>query len=661
MKQFSRIPLRMAFWGLTLFPAALWAQTNLPCIEVTTQRESGVWSFKIDADAADQASVWLDLNNNGAKDDGENGRDFGFYYSAQQQSKTIKIYGKLTKFECYSNQVTSLNVANCPSLKQLTCTYNPITELNVTKNKQLTDLLCYGNQLKSIDLSQNASLVTVDLNGNQLTSLNLSGCPLLERLDCFGNEIQGKNAHDLITSLPNRSGKDKAGKLVFVNTTQSNKEKNVALISDVQLAQNKNWRVLDFFGQKNYDGVEAENYTTTQPAITLTTQRTEGEWNLKIQANDEEAKKRIWIDLNNNKHYDFGEEITTFDQETLLPTDSKTIVLYGKVTGLHCSKNQLSALEVDKNPHLQQLNCSDNQIARLNIEPNTELKWLLCFKNQLKELKTSTNTKLETLSCNNNQISSLDVTQNTLLSTLYASDNLLTQFDVSNNKELKSLAFAGNQISAVVGLNHLSNLNTLYCAKNKLSALDLAQCSALMLVSCEENALTSLTISQENKNLTDLYAYGNRIKKEVWAQLITLLPDLNGKNSGSLFMVDSKNPNEQNVANAIDINRAKEKNWNVYDYKGKENNGQNAYTSIGQIAEQDKTLSLYPNPAKTHITLTLPNEVCGQEIFITDLSGCVLMQFTAQTTTQTMDISSLPAGNYLLKTDRQAIRFTVVK
>jgi len=56
--------------------------------------------LSINADAADQADVWVDLNNNGAKDAGEEVTEFDQTLAYTLGAQTVTIYGKVTKLNC---------------------------------------------------------------------------------------------------------------------------------------------------------------------------------------------------------------------------------------------------------------------------------------------------------------------------------------------------------------------------------------------------------------------------------------------------------------------------------------------------------------------------------------------------------------------------------
>ncbi len=122
----------------------------------------------------------------------------------------IQAFVNLTDLNCYSNQLTSLDMSSNHALKYLTCSSNHLTSLIVTGNTALATLNCvfnnltslnvdgdtalsnlnfYGNQIASINLSTNTALYYLWCGSNQLTSINLSANISLGLLDCNSNPL----------------------------------------------------------------------------------------------------------------------------------------------------------------------------------------------------------------------------------------------------------------------------------------------------------------------------------------------------------------------------------------------------------------------------------------------------------------------------------------
>lgn len=79
--------------------------------------------------------------------------------SIQADANTpIIISGSVTKFECASIHVVSLDVSQKPDLVLLNCAQNEITELNLRNNVALTSLYTELTDLTELDISQNVNL-----------------------------------------------------------------------------------------------------------------------------------------------------------------------------------------------------------------------------------------------------------------------------------------------------------------------------------------------------------------------------------------------------------------------------------------------------------------------------------------------------------------------
>lgn len=138
-------------------------------------------------------------------------------------------------------------------------------------------------------------------------------------------------------------------------------------------------------------------------------------------------------------------------------------------------------------PELEDLDCSENQLTQLDVSKNPKLKRLVCYENKLTSLDVSGNTSLTELHCYTNQLTSLDLSKNTALTKLDCALNPLTSLDVSNNTALTYLD----------------------CNYNQLTSLDLSQNTALTKLGCHDNQLTSLDLSK-NTALDTLDCSGNK-------------------------------------------------------------------------------------------------------------------------------------------------------
>ena len=107
----------------------------------------------------------------------------------QLTSLDVSANTALIALWCDDIQLTSLDVSNNTALISLHCSDNQLTSLDVSNNTNLGVLLCEGNQLTSLDLSANTALEVLICFENQLASLDVSNNPALEDLDCYANQL----------------------------------------------------------------------------------------------------------------------------------------------------------------------------------------------------------------------------------------------------------------------------------------------------------------------------------------------------------------------------------------------------------------------------------------------------------------------------------------
>ncbi len=302
----------------------------------------------------------------------------------------------------------------------------------------------------------------------------------------------------------------------------------VITIKDVKAEQEKNIQVT----------VEKQSY------IEFTTNKNIGEI-IKLQMYaDEKDQVNVWIDLNNNKKKDSGEEVTEFSDDVWsnfisYKIGSQTIRIYGEVSFfiteskwedykskgqqityldvshnntlkyLYCGGNNLTNLDVSQNIGLETLLCNDNELTNLDVSQNSSLVELRCYNNKLTSLNVSNNKDLSLLSCYRNQLTDLNVSSNTNITYLRVGENQLTDLDVTQNSNLKTLWCVNNQLTSL-DVSQNSKLKKLVCFGNQLTSLDVSQNSKLKILDCYTNQLKTLDVSK-NINLEHLSVHVNKL------------------------------------------------------------------------------------------------------------------------------------------------------
>ncbi len=98
------------------------------------------------------------------------------------QNLNLKVFG------CAFNQMTSLELSNNTNLEWLVCQANSISNIQLN-SPVLHTLECYENQLTSLDLSQCPSLETIDCHINHINNLHISECVELTNLTAWSNNL----------------------------------------------------------------------------------------------------------------------------------------------------------------------------------------------------------------------------------------------------------------------------------------------------------------------------------------------------------------------------------------------------------------------------------------------------------------------------------------
>lgn len=157
----------------------------------TVMDDGGIIKLAIETADEHRADVWVDLNNNGVKDEGEAVTNFGKNAETEYVlgAQTVTIHGKVSALWCRENQLTTLDISNNPQLTELECSYNLLTTLDASKSEKLAWLHCYNNQLTSLNIANCLQLNDLECSHNQLAKLDLSSNLELANIDCFGNQL----------------------------------------------------------------------------------------------------------------------------------------------------------------------------------------------------------------------------------------------------------------------------------------------------------------------------------------------------------------------------------------------------------------------------------------------------------------------------------------
>ena len=264
----------------------------------------------------------------------------------------IEYFTNLQTLNCYSNQLTELDVSNNTELTTLSCSYNRLTSLDVSDAKALATLYCDNNNLTSLDVSNNTKLATLNCDSNRMTSLDVSSNTKLATLYCNYNQL---------TSL-DVSGAIALATLYCNDNRLTSLDVSGAIALTTLNCYNNNLTSLDVSNNTELATLICDNNNLTS--------------------------------LDVSKNTKLATLLCESNQLTSLDVSSNT-----ELATLYCYNNNLTSLDLSGAKALATLNCYNNQLTELDVSNNTKLATLNCNDNQLTELDVSNNTKLATLWC----------------------------------------------------------------------------------------------------------------------------------------------------------------------------------------------------------------------------------------------------------------------
>lgn len=262
--------------------------------------------------------------------------------------------------------------------------------------------------------------------------------------------------------------------------------------------------------QNNNSGVKPLEATNDEPVITFTTNKKIGE---RIKLSDQNVNplsKSIKIE---------GATLENGSNTRYVLT-AQTVKIIGNCTGLTCSENRITSIDLSKSSELRELYCSSNKLEVLDL---------------------SNNSKLSSLNCADNQLTSLVLPQNSNITRVNCDWNKLTELDLSKQTKLGFLS----------------------CNRNVLTSLDLTHCEYIGKIECKENKITQIQLPEELENLKEINCESNNIDVEHMEQLINRLPERTAyryKDSAYSFRVQSSSTDGNQITEE-QAKRVKDKGW----------------------------------------------------------------------------------------------------
>lgn len=544
------------------------------------------------------------------------------YVELPPLSENLKI------FNCSNTKLDIFNVAGCPNLEELYASGSMILTLDISENNNLKKLVCNKTQLKTLKMPKAPQLEYIDIYNNHL---------LLDGIKKFAEELNDR------TGLAE-------GTLILIDSYE-NSGLNPYDDEMLHTVMDKNWAPYDYkAGEK--DGLNPlrpsdmplSPYVTDQPKIVLTSDATSGQWDLQIEMRNDEDKKSVWIDRNENGEYDEGEEVTDFNKSLHFPHEAKVITVYGNVQNFFCYVNSLTALDISQCPDLEILDASDNKLSAIDLSKNGKLRALTLHGNMLTEVDLSYTPHLFRFYCNKNKLTQLDLSKTPDLVQLRCGRNELTQLDVSMLTQLKYFDCTGNKLTTL-DLTHSEDLTNLLCADNQLTSLDLKACADLEELTCYNNKIASAIDFTNCKVIREVSLFGNQIQSKEMLQTVSSLPQNEQAEKKAFYGIDTTlEPKDGNVVTKKAVATLAEKGWICYDFQNGANGGKNEY-----IGSDDVAIDSPVAHAEQIIYLSNSQELliptCYTSVAIYDATGTLIRSLEGASR---VDLSELPAGLYVV-------------
>ncbi|MEP7094699.1 MAG: T9SS type A sorting domain-containing protein [Flavobacterium sp.] len=524
---------------------------------------------------------------------------------------TANIAGVTTLSVGYTTVEDITGIEDFVALKNLTVYYTGLKKVDLSHNQALESINFGYNNLKSFDLSQNTALKVAYISDNTLATLDFHNNPNLE--DVF-----------------------LGGPLLNLNMANGHNEKITRFSS-------QNCNLLSCVKVDNLEVATGPVWLTNGASNTVFSETACTQYTAIPDA----AFEQLLIDKNIDSGVVDG-KVLTHEINSLIDLDIYDSTIadftgledFTALTSLDLINNvNLTTLDLSKNMQLTNLSCYNNHLVMLDLSQNTQLTHIDCRNNNLTDINVSKNTELIYLVLNNNELVSLDVTKNTKLTDLYCVGNQLTSLDVSKNTVLTTLDLGNNNVS-VLDVSSNPELRYLNCYSNQLVTLDVSQNTQLTNINCQNNQLKSVNLKNgNNTSIETANAFKSAKSKSVTYPIGIF--GFQANDPALVILVDNKSYSDTN--------------WMAY------KDASAVYLENVSLGTGDNTLenvSIAPNPTNGELYI---NNISLEKVTVFGLLGNVVktIQFKGDNTTNTVNLSDLTAGLYLVKLSSNGLEKTV--
>ncbi|MBV8325787.1 T9SS type A sorting domain-containing protein [Chryseobacterium sp.] len=359
----------------------------------------------------------------------------------------LDSFSNLKELVLSGNNLTSFNLG-FPVLEFLNIDGNQLTAINLLNCPLLTTIQIYGNNFTTLALVSN-SLANLFTGGDNFQTINLQGTPALKKAYISYSNVQTINGSNMplledlsISGTPLLSQLSLSGSLHLNKLTI----KNTGLV---------HLDLTDLTGLQTLDCMNNEFQSAILDGCT------------SLSVASLESSKLSSVSFNNaSSIYMFN-----LSNNNLTSINLSSLHYLGYFDGRN---NKLTSINVNNLPNLWYLYLTSNQLTQLDLSTSTHIKTLLCSNNKLSGLDTGMLTNIMTLECTNNLFTELDFSNNKTLEYLQCNYNPnLQRISIKNgvlqtpnttflfpNTALKHLCCDENEIDSFNVYNIAYNNNT---------------------------------------------------------------------------------------------------------------------------------------------------------------------------------------------------------
>ena len=437
----------------------------------------------------------------------------------------VKIEGaelvKLDKGEAW--KVTKSWITITGPVTQFDCNLSAIDSITFENPEFLQQLIVETNKMSVLDLTGMKALTYLGASATDIGEINLTGCTSLTQIQCNGS------------------------KLVKINLTAATNLQRASLtlssLRDIDLTGLTKLKELDL----NNNGIS------------------------KIDLKDLPALESVVLSYNPIDAVSFSncpklEAISIKNKRQNSRLTSFTAVGLPALRELNLYGNKISTLKLEALPELSEVNLENNSLTAVDFSKCAEsLREVGLGSNKFSgEFELKGLESLKEFSIENNKLTSFKVTGCVALETLKIQKNELTSLDLTGcTGDLENVYASENKLTSIKLLN---SHKCLFLNDNQLSSIDLSACKDLESIELGNNKLTALDLTGLNK-LSEVNVYKNNIQGENMKKLVASLAKKESISAGSLYAVQTRDPQEHNLCTSDDVKAAKEKNWNILDHR----------------------------------------------------------------------------------------------